>query len=142
MSLLDLYLVTKCTSATIGTSDTCGYNASDNINKSDVEILIDISVFLGVIYQFRMRLVGILYLQRITDIRMSGSSLKSIGIVERLCGLTVCPGITIVIPYGQTCKWPKGASREIPPERESYRIRPSSALWLTMVPTSGVTWEV
>ena len=74
--------------------------SSLGINKSDVEILSDISVFLGVIYQFRMRLVGILYPQRIIDLQMSGSSLKSIGIVERLCGLTACPGTTIV-----TTRW-------------------------------------
>ena len=72
--------------------DTPGF---DDTNRSDIEILSDISAFLGILYQSPIRLVGIIYLQRITDIRMSGSSLKSIGMVERLCGLTACHGITI-----------------------------------------------
>jgi hypothetical protein len=43
---------------------------------------------------------------------MSGSSLKSIGIVERLCGLTVCPGITIVTTMWANLQMAKGGIEE------------------------------
>jgi len=111
---------------TSGTTEIHGYNSSvlgqkvtlidtpgfDHTNKSDVEILRDISVFLGVLYRFHVRLVGIIYFQRITDIRMSGSSLKSIGIVERLCGLKACPGMTVVTTMWETLQMAEGGIEE------------------------------
>ena len=59
-----------------------------------------------------MRLVGVLYLQRVTDIRMSASSLKSIGMVERLCGLTACPGLTIVTTMWANLQMAEGGIEE------------------------------
>jgi len=89
--------------------DTPGF---DDTNKSDFDILSDISVFLGTLYRSPMRLVGIIYLQRITDIRMSGSSLKSIGMVERLCGLKACPGITIATTMWANLQMAEGGFEE------------------------------
>jgi len=89
--------------------DTPGF---DDTNKSDFEILSDISLFLGTLYRTPMRLVGIIYLQRITDIRMSGSSLKSIGMTERLCGLEACPGITIATTMWANLQMAEGGLEE------------------------------
>ncbi|KAN0072589.1 hypothetical protein V8E54_009518 [Elaphomyces granulatus] len=89
--------------------DTPGF---DDTNKSDFEILSDISLFLGTLHRTPMRLVGIIYLQRITDIRMSGSSLKSIGMTERLCGLEACPGITIATTMWASLQMAEGGIEE------------------------------
>jgi hypothetical protein len=109
-----------------GTAEIRGYNTSvlgrkvilidtpgfDDTNKSDFEILSDISAFLGKPYRSSMRLVGIIYLQPITDIRMSGSSLKSIGMVERLCGLEACPGLTIATTMWENQRMAEGGEEE------------------------------
>lgn len=72
--------------------DTPGF---DDTTRSDTEILSDIAISLSAFYQSPVKLVGVIYLQRISDTRMSGSSKKSIGMLERICGEYACPQLII-----------------------------------------------
>ena len=63
--------------------DTPGF---DDTNRSDTDILQEISYVLSKTYQSGLKLAGIIYLHRITDVRMSGSSLKNLNMFQKLCG--------------------------------------------------------
>ena len=125
-------LMAKCQSQLIrpGTSTVQGYTCTidgrnvllldtpgfDDTERSDIEILGEIAMFLSSLHFSPVDLIGVIYLQRITDARMSGSSMKSIEICEKLCGLQACPNIVFV-----TTMWGKlgehgeeeGAAREM-----------------------------
>lgn len=63
--------------------DTPGF---DDTNRSDTDILKDIAFYLSSIYSKKVKLAGIIYLHRITDVRMTGSSYKNLRMLEKLCG--------------------------------------------------------
>ncbi|KAG8727131.1 hypothetical protein FRC11_013860, partial [Ceratobasidium sp. 423] len=63
--------------------DTPGF---DNTHLSDTEILKRISGFLAVSYQEGSKLTGIIYMHRITDIRMGGISRRTFNVFRKLCG--------------------------------------------------------
>ena len=63
--------------------DTPGF---DDINRSDSDVLQDITFILSQTYEQGMKLTGIIYLHRITDVRMSGSALKNLTMFKKLCG--------------------------------------------------------
>lgn len=74
--------------------DTPGF---DDMHNDNVQVLQKIATFLCTIYESdRVSLAGLIYVQRITDPRMSGSSLKSLRIFEKLCGKKNFANVMIV----------------------------------------------
>ncbi len=63
--------------------DTPGFDDSE---RSDTEILTLIADWLQDSFEDRIFLSGIIYLHRISDIRMSGSSIKNLRMFRKLCG--------------------------------------------------------
>ncbi|MCJ1435575.1 hypothetical protein MMC27_004949 [Xylographa pallens] len=63
--------------------DTPGF---DDSNRSDTEILSLIASWMKDAYDDGTRLTGIIYLQRISDNRMTGSSIKNLAMLRSLCG--------------------------------------------------------
>ena len=63
--------------------DTPGF---DDTYRSDTEILREIADWLAQAYQFQVRLTGIIYLHRITDVRIGGSGMKNLRMFRKLCG--------------------------------------------------------
>ncbi|KAK4159912.1 P-loop containing nucleoside triphosphate hydrolase protein [Cladorrhinum sp. PSN259] len=63
--------------------DTPGF---DDTDRSDAEVLDDITRFLAAQYESGVKLRGIIFLHRITDVRMQGSALTHFHIFEELCG--------------------------------------------------------
>ena len=63
--------------------DTPGF---DDTLRSDTDVLTDVACFLSTWYQNRILLTGIIYLHRITDLRMAGSALKNLSMFQKLCG--------------------------------------------------------
>ncbi|KAI8633025.1 P-loop containing nucleoside triphosphate hydrolase protein [Xylariaceae sp. FL1651] len=63
--------------------DTPGF---DDTTKSDAEILEQITKFLGTQYALGLALKGIIFLHRITDIRVQGSTLSSMVMFREICG--------------------------------------------------------
>jgi hypothetical protein len=63
--------------------DTPGF---DDSGRDDGEILKTIGIYLKAAYAKDILLRGVIYLHRITDNRMQGSSLRSLAILKSLCG--------------------------------------------------------
>ncbi|OCL12176.1 hypothetical protein AOQ84DRAFT_420697 [Glonium stellatum] len=73
--------------------DTPGF---DDTTRSDGEILEHITRFLVVQHQLGIRLKGIIYLHRITDNRIQGSTLKNFQMFQRLCGNAAFGNVILV----------------------------------------------
>ncbi|KAL7907856.1 P-loop containing nucleoside triphosphate hydrolase protein [Trichoderma velutinum] len=78
---------------TIHVIDTPGF---DDTNRPDSEILQEIALFLAALYASKVRLAGLIYLHRITDTRVSGSSLKNMNMFQKLCGEKALPYVILV----------------------------------------------
>lgn len=89
--------------------DTPGF---DDTEKSDTEILAEIARILTAQYEIGVQLKGIIYLQRITDIRMNGSSMKTLQIFQRICGETALANVLLVTTRWNEIEESLGASRE------------------------------
>lgn len=84
--------------------DTPGF---DDTNKSDTEVLSEIAAWLGNSYKSKILLHGIIYIHRITDIRMQGSAKKNLLMFKQLCGENALKRVILV-----TTMWDKIASEE------------------------------
>jgi hypothetical protein len=74
---------TKIGGTPVAIVDTPGF---DDTFRSDGEILHEITSFLITQYELGIKLRGIIYLHRITDVRMQGSALRYFEMFRRLCG--------------------------------------------------------
>ena len=68
---------------TIYLADTPGF---DDMNRTDTDILWEISEWLSKAHESGLKLAGIIYLHRIPDIRVGGSGLRNLKMFRRLCG--------------------------------------------------------
>lgn len=87
--------------------DTPGF---DDTDRSEVEILRIIKDFLENQYKAGTLLQGIIYLQRISDVRMGGVSARTLRVFRKLCGSDSLKNTVIV-----TNMW----SKEVPEEEEN-----------------------
>ena len=58
----------------------------DDAHRSDTGVSKDVAFYLSKIYEQDIKLAGIIYLHRITDVRISDSSLRNLKIFKVLCG--------------------------------------------------------
>lgn len=84
--------------------DTPGF---DDTDRSEVHILQLIAGFLADQYRNGIKLNGIIYLHRISDIRMGGVSIRTLKVFRELCGSNFLKNVTIV-----TNRWSRGISVE------------------------------
>jgi hypothetical protein len=89
--------------------DTPGF---DDTHRSDVQVLQDVAHWLSASFQEGIRLSGIIYMHRISDLRMGGSALRNLGMFKKLCGEKVYQSVVLT-----TSMWSKvtpevGARRE------------------------------
>ena len=63
--------------------DTPGF---DDTSRPDAEILKGIAFFLTALQQSGKRLAGLIYMHRITDVRMGGSAVRNLELFRRICG--------------------------------------------------------
>lgn len=108
--------------------DTPGFD--DDI-LTDTDILEKISGFLVSSYKHDVKLNGLLYLHRITDPRMQGSSRKNLAVFKSLCGLDTLHQVTLV-----TTMWDKESCREQFEEREKELLE-DDKFWRVMVEDHG-----
>ncbi|KDR82096.1 hypothetical protein GALMADRAFT_115026, partial [Galerina marginata CBS 339.88] len=92
--------------------DTPGF---DDTEKSDLEILRIISDWLVKLYEARVFLCGIMYLHRITDVRLSGSHRLNLDLLGELCGSDTAKKVVFV-----TTMWDELESTQLGVEREKY----------------------
>ncbi|KAJ3740296.1 P-loop containing nucleoside triphosphate hydrolase protein [Lentinula detonsa] len=72
----------------------------DDTNESDADILKMIADFLASEYKAGRQLSGIMYLHRISDVRMGGASKRNFVMFEKLCGQDAFMNVAIV-----TTRW-------------------------------------
>lgn len=89
--------------------DTPGF---DDTIRSDTQILTEISRVLAVQYESGLKLKGVIFFHRITDIKMSGTSMKTLQICRKICGQDALKNVMLV-----TTRWSEvdksiGAQRE------------------------------
>lgn len=63
--------------------DTPGFN---DTYKTDAEVLRELANFLELTYKQNTKLAGIIYLHRITDVRMDGGAMRNLKMFRKLCG--------------------------------------------------------
>lgn len=78
---------------TITLIDTPGF---DDTNRSDTDILKSISAYLANTYEQGARLAGIIYMHRISDTRLGGTSSRNFRIFRELCGESTLKNVLIV----------------------------------------------
>ncbi|CVL05382.1 uncharacterized protein FMAN_10770 [Fusarium mangiferae] len=103
--------------------DTPGFN---DTYKSDTEILLDLAKWLEVTYRQNAKLTGILYLHRITDVRMDGSAMRNLKMFRKLCGEDPMKNVIILSTFwGQI-----DSQRAIAHEAE---LKTNPDFWGTMI---------
>ncbi|THV00999.1 hypothetical protein K435DRAFT_836974 [Dendrothele bispora CBS 962.96] len=68
----------------------------DDTTKSDADILNMIAAFLATTYEQGKKLAGVLYLHRISDVRMGGVSTRNFKMFRQLCGSDALKNVVLV----------------------------------------------
>ncbi|CEL03342.1 hypothetical protein ASPCAL04498 [Aspergillus calidoustus] len=72
--------------------DTPGF---DDTNRSDTEVLRELAGWLTATYSQNVRLAGIIYFHRISNVRMTGSAKRNILTFKKLCGDNALPNVVL-----------------------------------------------
>lgn len=104
--------------------DTPGF---DDTHKSDTDILREVADWLQRAYQNRILLSGIIYLHRITDVRMGGSAMKNLRMFKKLCGDNGLANVVLA-----TTMWSSGVDEKTAVYREE-QLRTQPDFWAKMV---------
>jgi hypothetical protein len=89
--------------------DTPGF---DDTDRKDTEVLRDIAGWLGVTYDKNIKLSGLIYLHRITDVRMTGSAKRNLFMFQKLCGRDCLPNVILATTMWGNVEPNLGATRE------------------------------
>jgi hypothetical protein len=89
--------------------DTPGF---DDPERTDSEILTEISRLLAAQYQLGVQLKGIVYLHRITDVRYARSSVKTLNIFKKICGDKALTNVILATSRWHEIDEKLGAGRE------------------------------
>ncbi|KZT63255.1 hypothetical protein DAEQUDRAFT_770777 [Daedalea quercina L-15889] len=102
--------------------DTPGF---DDTTRSDTEVLKMIAVALSQIYQEGHKLSGIIYMQRISDFRMTGISRRNFHLFRKLCGEGALSNVVIVTNMWSEVTPDRGLAREDELASDSMFFRPA-----------------
>ncbi|KAL3460003.1 P-loop containing nucleoside triphosphate hydrolase protein [Aspergillus heterothallicus] len=108
-SHVDVYAYHLSASQTVFLVDTPGF---DDTYRSDTDVLCELAGWLGASYQNRILLHGIIYLHRITDIRMQGSAKKNLIMSKQLCGEEALKKVILVTTMWDKVSMNEGVQRE------------------------------
>ncbi|KAI0696923.1 P-loop containing nucleoside triphosphate hydrolase protein, partial [Cytidiella melzeri] len=86
----------------------------DDTNRSEAEILREVTTFLAKTYENKRLLAGILYLHRITDKRVGGVAKRNFSVFRKLCGESSLKNALVV-----TNMWSLDATSEVTAEEEA-----------------------
>ncbi|KAK6429768.1 hypothetical protein LTR95_014085, partial [Oleoguttula sp. CCFEE 5521] len=89
--------------------DTPGF---DDTDRSDADILREIASWLTTSYANSIKLHGIIYLHRITDIRMQGSAKNNLIMFKKLCGHNALKNVILATTMWERVNEPDGVERE------------------------------
>lgn len=122
------YSFVHASGRTVRLLDTPGF---DDTTRSNAEILKEIVYFLNKVYEAGFSLLGIIYLHRITDPRMSGSAIKNLEIFKKLCGEAAFSNVRLVTTRWNQVKPGEEELREAQ-EREGQLIQ-SDLYWAPII---------
>ena len=80
--------------------------------RSDTDILEIIGTYLQKAYSGKIFLTGIIYLQRITDVRMQSSAVRNLRILKKLCGPKYYGNIVLATIKWDEVNYEEGEYRE------------------------------
>ena len=95
--------------------DTPGF---DDTNRLDSVVLKDIAYWLAGAYTKKVQLAGILYLHRITDVRMQGSALRNLRLFNELCGSNNLKSVVLA-----TTHWTHQEGKSVPESVGQARVK-------------------
>ncbi|KAI0342626.1 P-loop containing nucleoside triphosphate hydrolase protein [Trametopsis cervina] len=110
--------------------DTPGF---DDTTVSDTEILKMISAYLSSSYQGGIKLSGVIYMHRISDIRIGGISRRNFGMFRKLCGDDSLKNVVIVTNMWGEVSREKGVAREEELKTDELLFKPVLAKGATML---------
>lgn len=130
-TVVDVYAYELSPSRTVYLVDTPGF---DDTTRSDTEVLREIAGWLNASYDNKVLLHGIIYLHRISDVRMQGSAKKNLLMFKKLCGDDALRKVVLT-----TTMWDKVPPREAE-EREKQLIE-TPEFWGFMVSKGSITYR-
>ena len=89
--------------------DTPGF---DDSNRSDADVLRDLSTNLAASYANGIQLSGIIYLHRIMDVRFGGAAGRNLRVFKRLCGDNNLGSVVLATTFWKNVNAKIGAERE------------------------------
>src|SRR4051812_36256118 len=103
--------------------DTPGFDDSD---RSDVDVLRELATWLKTAYEVNIKLDGIIYLHRVTDVRMQGSAARNLRMFKFLCGDNALRKVILA-----TTRWEE-VQKKVGIQREQ-ELKTTSAYWGSMI---------
>ncbi|KAF9463766.1 P-loop containing nucleoside triphosphate hydrolase protein [Collybia nuda] len=98
--------------------DTPGF---DDLERSEVEILKIIAKYLQTLHQSKIKLHGVIFLYRISDIRMSGISRRTLQLFRAICGEKAIQNTMIVTTMWDNVVFKDGVERERQLSEEPFK---------------------
>ena len=89
--------------------DTPGFDASI---RTDVDVLRDVASWFSDTYERGIRLSGIIYLHRISDVRMGGLARRNLVLFLKLCGPSCLPNVILATTFWDITEPSIAAQRE------------------------------
>lgn len=89
--------------------DTPGF---DDTYRTDADILREVAAWLSDTYEKDVHVTGMIYLHRITDVRIGGSAMKNLRLFQKLCGPDCLPNIILATTFWDIVYLSQGAERE------------------------------
>jgi len=102
--------------------DTPGF---DDTERSDIDVLREIAQLLENQYKKGTRLHGVIYLQRISDVRMGGSSTRSFRLFKKICGDLTLKNVVIVTTMWDKVTRKEGEQRELELSTDERFFKPA-----------------
>ncbi|KAH9840572.1 P-loop containing nucleoside triphosphate hydrolase protein [Rhodofomes roseus] len=107
---------------TVRLIDTPGF---DDTTRSDTEVLKMIAVALSQMYKDGHKLTGIIYMQRISDFRMTGISRRNFHLFRKICGEDTLKNVVIVTNMWSEVNAERGLAREDELASDSMFFKPA-----------------
>jgi len=73
--------------------------AVDDIFRTDADVLQDVASCLKLTYECDMKLTGIIYLHRITDLRITHDGIRSLAMFRKLCGSEAMKNVILATTF-------------------------------------------
>lgn len=107
---MTVYPCTVDAETTVYLVDTPGF---DDTNRSDTEVLRELATWLADSYTAKINLSGIIYLHRISDVRMQGSAKKNLYMFKKLCGDNALKNVILGTTMWDKVSETEGTAREL-----------------------------